>query len=166
MLRRLVRAHRGQRATDQRGAGTDVRRRGPGRGCAYGQGRQTRSHQAGATASHGGPTTSRLRHPSTTPLRCSEQADSILLHRPKRPDPRQRGTSRIQWSCAGNWAGTPRAPHGRRVFTIYATRWWSAGSRPGTPKASTSTPTSQSWRLTSDTSKPGTSTGTSPLSRS
>ena len=76
-----------------------------------------------------------------------------------------RRITRSAW-CAGSWAGPRRGVPGRPASTICDTAWWFAASRPGTPKASTSMPTSRSWRPTSGTSKCVTSTGTSRPSRS
>ncbi|MGZ8803394.1 MAG: hypothetical protein ACXWZL_12505 [Mycobacterium sp.] len=95
-------------------------------------------------------------HPAATP---SSAPTTPTMSATARPCTRSNG-------CVCNWGG-PRpdapAPHG---FTTYATAWWCAASRPGTPTAAMSTARSSSWPPTSVTSKSETCTGTCPRCQS
>ena len=62
--------------------------------------------------------------------------------------------------CAASWAGPRPAAPARRACTTCGTAWWCGVSRPGTPRAPTSTARSRCWRPTSVTWRCVTSTGT------
>src|SRR5712691_6142813 len=67
--------------------------------------------------------------------------------------------------CAVSWAGPRRAAPAPRACMTCGTAWWCAASRPGMPRAPTSTARSRCWHPTSGTWRCVTSTGTCRTSR-
>ena len=154
LLRHLVRADRVHRTADQRSTGPDLRRRRPGRGHADRPRRQTRPDQAGAAASQRAG-----RRCATTPAdRAAPLRPAATAARRSSAPTAATGSATTppttpSGCCAASWAGPRPAAPARHACTTCGIAWWSAASRPGMPRVSTSTARSRCWPPTSGTSR-------------